>query len=61
MSNTDDQLALDELREKMEKDISTGTDAPGNSTPGTQYIRTGGSAGFYVKVGGTWTQVGNVS
>jgi len=61
LRDNDDQLALDEFREKVEKDMSTGTDAPVTSTPGNVYIRTGASAGVYYKASGTWTQVANVS
>jgi len=55
------KLAIDELAQKIEGDFSTGTAAPDSTTPGTQYARSGASAGYYVKINGTWVQVGNVS
>lgn len=61
MKNPDDQAAIDELREKVEKDMSTGSAAPSTTTPGNIYFRTGASAGIYYNNDGTWTQVGNVS
>jgi hypothetical protein len=59
--SVESRAAIAELREKVEKDISTGTAAPDTSTPGNIYIRSGGTPGIYAKIDGTWTQVGNVS
>ena len=55
------KLAIDELAEKVEKDFSTGTEAPDSSTPGKQYARSGANAGYYVKIDNVWVQIGNVS
>lgn len=60
MSNADDQLALDEFRQQMEKDESSGSGAPTASTPGTKYIRTDDPS-LYYKIDGSWVKIGNVS
>lgn len=60
MSNIADQLALDELRQQIEKDESRGSGAPTASTPGTKYIRTDDPS-LYYKIDDEWVKIGNVS
>ena len=54
------RAALDELREKVEKDEQFGEGVPSVSTAGFTYVRTDVPS-IYYKINGTWTLFGDVS